>query len=145
METLKEKISKDHLEAFKSRDIVKKNLLGVVKAEITTQEKNTNVENLSNEDVNKILKKFVKNLVETISQSQSEEAKTELTILEAYLPKQMSEEEIRTEVSNVISEVAAATPSDMGKVMTGFNAKFAGKADNKTVSVIVRELLSAKV
>lgn len=145
METLKEKISKDYLEAFKSRDIVKKNLLGVVKAEITTQEKNISIENLTNEDVSKILKKFVKNLVETISQSDNEEAKIELTILESYLPKQMSEEEIRTEVEIAINEVAAKLPSDMGKVMTQFNQKFSGKADNKIVSVIVRELLTAKV
>jgi len=144
VETLKEKISKDYLEAFKSRDIVKKNLLSVVKSDITKEEKNTTVENLSDEEVFKILKKISKNLVETISQSNSEEAKVELAVIESYLPKQMSEEEIRAEVAVVIIETGAVSFSDVGKVMGGFNTKFAGKADNKTVSTIVRELLTKK-
>lgn len=145
METLKEKIVKEYLEAFKSRDAVKKNLLGVVKAEITTQEKNTTVENLSDEDVSKILKKISKGLNETISKADREEAKNEaiaeLTVIDSYLPKQMSEVEIRAEVASVIVEISASGASDMGKVMTGFNSKFSGKADNKLVSTIVRELL----
>lgn len=143
LETLKEKISKDFLEAFKARDTVKKNLLSVVKADITMQEKNTTVENLTDEEVSKILKKVAKNLVETISQSNSEEAKTELSVIESYLPKQMSEEEIRTEVEIIIIETKAII-SDMGKVMTAFNGKFTGKADNKVVSTIVREILANK-
>lgn len=142
METLKQRISKDYMEAFKSGEKVKKNLLGVVKSEITTLEKNINEENLPDAEVTKILTKTVKNLKETISQSDNEESRLELTIIESYLPTQMSESEIRTAVELVISETGAASPSEMGKVMGGFNAKFAGKADGKLVSTIVKELLT---
>ena len=142
METLKQRISTDYVAAFKSGNKIKKNLLGVVKGEITTVEKNTNV---SDADVIKILTKMSKNLKETISASGSEETKLELESVEIYLPKQMSEEEIKTEVQTVISEIGATSPGDMGKVMSGFNVKFAGKADGKTVSNIVKQLLATKI
>lgn len=142
METLKQKISADYVAAFKSGDKVKKNLLGVVKGEITTIEKNTNSENLSDVEVAKILTKIAKNIKETISASDSEEAKLELSVVEFYLPKQMSESEIQTAVNELISELGVKSPSEMGKVMGGFTAKYAGKADGKTVSNIVKESLA---
>ena len=145
METLKQKIAADFVSAFKSGDKVKKNLLGVVKGEITTIEKNTNIENLADAEVSKILTKIAKNLKETIVASNSEEAKSELVVIEEYLPKQMSESEIRTAVEQVILETGFKTPAEMGKVMGGFNVKFAGKADGKLVSTIVKELLAAQV
>jgi len=141
METLKEKISREYVEAFKAREIVKKNLLGVIKAEITTQEKNSSVADLTDENVLKIVKKIAKNLQETISQADNDESRQELAVVEAYLPQQMSEAEVEIEVGKIISEIGASSPSDMGKVMGGFNSKYAGKADNKTVSVIVKKLL----
>lgn len=144
METLKKRISNDYMEAFRNKEGLKKNLLGVVKAEITTQEKNINVSDLSDEDVMKILSKVAKNLKETIDKSGSEEAKNELTIVEAYLPKQMSEDEIRSAVSIVITELGATSPSDMGKVMGAFKTKYSGSADNKIVSSVVKELLTVK-
>lgn len=147
METLKEKISKDYLEAFKAGQKLKKNLLGVVKSEITTQEKlpsNVNNESLPDIEVIKILKKIVKNLHETLSQTNSIEAGEELLILEEYLPKQMNEMEIREEVSKIILELNVHAPGDMGKVMGGFSKKFSGKADNKLVSIVVKELLTGQ-
>jgi len=145
MENLKERISREYLEAFKSRDNVKKNLLGVVKSEITTQEKNTVVESLSDADVSKILNKIAKNLKETITQSNSEEAKTELAIIENYLPKQMSESEIRDALKDILNEFGetSSTPAfQIGKLMGAFNSKHAGKADNKVVSNVIKELLT---
>ena len=141
METLKERISREYVDAFKARNTIKKNLLGVIKAEITTQEKNSNVVDLSDENVFKIIKKVSKNISETLSQADNAESREELAIVEEFLPKQMSETEVETEVAKVISEIGASSPSDMGKVMNGFNAKFAGKADNKTVSIIVKKSL----
>jgi uncharacterized protein len=145
VDTLKQKISADFLQAFKSGDKVKKNLLGVVKGEITTVEKNTNSGDLSDAEVTKILNKIAKNLKETIAQANSEEAKAELSVIEAYLPKQMTEAEIRVAVEQIIAETGASSPGEMGKVMGGFNAKYAGQADGKIVSVIVKELLLTKV
>lgn len=144
METLKQRIAADYVSAFKSGEKVKKNLLGVVKGEITTIEKNTNVEQLSDVDVTKILNKVAKNIKETIAASDNEESRLELSVIELYLPKQMSESEIRAEVAQIIVEIGALSPGDMGKVMSGFSTKFSGKADGKLVSIIVKELLTVK-
>ena len=100
--TLKEKISKDYIEAFKAKNTVAKNLLSVIKGEIQTLEKNTGVESLSDEDVTKILNKSVKSLKETISSltdvDKLAEVQSELNIVETYLPKQLSVEEIQSNV-----------------------------------------------
>jgi uncharacterized protein YqeY len=75
--TLKEKISKDYMIAFKEKNAVSKNLLSVIKGEIQTVEKNKSVENLSDEDVMKILTKTAKSLKETISLTNDEKSKLE--------------------------------------------------------------------
>jgi uncharacterized protein YqeY len=62
-------------------------------------------------------------------------------IIEKYLPQQMSEEEIRLALQDIIKEVGATSAKDMGKVMGNAQKTFAGKADNKIVSQIVKELL----
>ena len=66
----------------------------------------------------------------------------ELSVIEKYLPEQMSEEEIREQVSQVISELGASGMQDMGRVMGVATKKLAGKADGKTISAIVKEILS---
>ncbi|MGZ8537184.1 MAG: GatB/YqeY domain-containing protein [Flavisolibacter sp.] len=66
----------------------------------------------------------------------------EMAIIEKFLPKQMSEEELRTELKQIITETGASTPADMGKVMGTATKKFAGKADGKTISALVKVLLS---
>ena len=68
--------------------------------------------------------------------------KSELEVIEHFLPKQLSEEEIEAEVKVVIEEIAATKPQDMGKVI-GISAKrMAGKADGKVIATIVKKLLS---
>jgi uncharacterized protein len=62
-------------------------------------------------------------------------------IIEKYLPQQMSEDEIRLALKNIITEVGATSAKDMGKVMGTAQKTFAGKADNKIVSQLVKELL----
>ena len=66
----------------------------------------------------------------------------EMAIIEKFLPKQMSEDELRTELKQIITETGASSPADMGKVMGVATKKFAGKADGKTISAMVKELLS---
>jgi uncharacterized protein len=67
----------------------------------------------------------------------------EISVLESYLPKQMSEDEIKTLVSEAITEAGAKGPGDMGKVMKILLPKVKGKAPNDQVSRIVREVLSS--
>ena len=71
----------------------------------------------------------------------AEKEKEEMGVIERFLPKQMSQEEIRQQIEQIIKE-SNATPADMGKVIGAANKQFAGKADGKTISTIVKELLS---
>ena len=66
----------------------------------------------------------------------------ELAVIEKYLPKQLSEEEVAAKLKEIIAEVGAKGPGDMGKVMGAATKAFAGTADNKVVSALVKSLLS---
>lgn len=68
--------------------------------------------------------------------------KAELEVIESFLPKQLSEEEIETEVKKVIEKVGAQGPQDMGKVMGMATKDLAGKADGKVISMLAKKLLS---
>lgn len=67
--------------------------------------------------------------------------KQELGVIEEFLPKQMSEDEIRSELEKIVNELGASSMKEMGKVMGVASKKMAGKADNKKVSEIIKSLL----
>lgn len=113
---LKAKISADYLAAFKGGDHVRKSLLSVVKGEIQTREKNAGVQDLGDEEVTKILQKLQKSLKETISLSDDQKSKDELTIIEEYLPKEMTREEVEAK----IREIVAGGGANIGLVMKAF-------------------------
>ena len=71
----------------------------------------------------------------------AEKEKEEMLVIEKFLPKQMSESEIKEAVAKIITETGAATTADMGKVMGVASKQLAGKADGKTICAIVKELL----
>jgi uncharacterized protein len=138
---IKEQINKDYMVAFKSKDTIAKNLLSVIKGEIQTIEKNVGVDNLSDEDVLKILTKTAKSLKETINSvsndSESEilsKSTAELMIVESYLPKQMSREEITQKVT----EIVKSGVTNIGVIMKEF-AKL--PADKKIVSEVIKEIV----
>ena len=114
--TLKERISEDYMTAFNAKDNVAKNLLSVIKGEIQTAEKSTGIENMPDEDVIKILNKTVKSLKETLHASDSEDTKLELSIIEGYLPTQMSREEI----FNKVNTLKVAGTTNIGEIMKEF-------------------------
>jgi uncharacterized protein YqeY len=66
----------------------------------------------------------------------------EIEIIEKFLPKQMDAEELKTIIAGIITETGASSPADMGKVMGVASKQLAGKADGKTISAVVKELLS---
>lgn len=66
----------------------------------------------------------------------------EMAVIEKFLPKQLGEAEIKEIVKQIITETGASTPADMGKVMGAASKQLAGKADGKTISAIVKELLA---
>jgi uncharacterized protein YqeY len=104
---------------------------------------------LKEEDETRLLQKLVKQRKDSLEifeqQNRADLAqkeKEEIEVIEKFLPKQLSAEELRLELSAIISEVGASSPADMGKVMGVATKKFAGKADGKTISALVKELLS---
>lgn len=130
---LKNQISSDYINAFKSKDAIGKSILSVVKGEIQTQEKNLNVPDLSDDDVSKILTKIVKSLNETISKSDDMESKLQLEVISKYMPKQMSEKDIQDKLNTLLQ----TGPISIGDVMKAF-AK--DPVDKKLVSQIYQSL-----
>ena len=130
---LKEKINADYMSAFRAKNTVAKNLLSVIKGEIQTIEKNTGVENLSDEEVTKILAKTRKSLEETRSKLPSDQTTEELFIVESYLPKQMNESEIAVKIQELVDGGA----SNIAEIMRAFASL---PADRKLVSSVYHSL-----
>ena len=107
-------------------------------------------ETLADEEPLKILKTAAKQLKESIDQYQkggrddlAEKEAFELTLLEKYLPEQLSEEQIKQTVKNIVKNTGSGSMQDMGKVMGATMQKLAGSADGKLVQKIVQEELSS--
>jgi uncharacterized protein YqeY len=124
-------------------------LRAIKSALIIAKTSGANAANIEEEEI-KMLQKLVKQRKESaeiyISQNRPELAQKELdeiAVIERYLPKQMSEDDVRTIVKQIIESTGAKSPSDMGKVMGAASKQLAGKADNKIVSTLVKELLGS--
>jgi uncharacterized protein len=145
--TLEEKINQDLKTAMLAKDEATVRSLRAVKSAILLA-KTSGAEGVSPEEEIKMLQKLVKQRKESVDiylqQNRADLAKTEqeeIAVIEKYLPKQMSEDEIRSELQKIIDQVGAKNPSEMGKVMGAASKHFAGKADNKVVSQLVKQLL----
>jgi uncharacterized protein YqeY len=104
---------------------------------------------LKEDDEIKLLQKLVKQRKDSLEIFQqqkrtdlAQKEQEEIEVIEKFLPKQLSADEIKVELSAIISEVGASSPADMGKVMGAATKKLAGKADGKTISALVKELLN---
>jgi len=104
---------------------------------------------LKEEDESKLLQKLVKQRRDSfeIFKNQNREdlaqkEQEEINIIEKFLPKQMTSEELKSQLSEIIAQVGAFSPADMGKVMAVATKQFAGKAEGKAISAAVKELLS---
>lgn len=144
---LEEKINADIKAAMLAKESAKLEALRAVKSAILLLK--TSPEGYTDETELKALQKMVKQRKETADvyngQGRADLAEVELAqaaIIEVYLPKQMSEAEIKSEVEKIVASVGASSPADMGKVMGAATKALAGKADGKVVSTIVKELLS---
>ena len=72
----------------------------------------------------------------------AQKEKEEIEVIEKFLPKQLSADELKPIISKIIADTGASSPADMGKVMGAATRQLAGKADGKTISALVKELLS---
>lgn len=148
--TLEQQIQEDIKAAMKAKDSVAMNAVRAVKGEILlfkTAEGGSR--EVTDEDVLKMIRKLVKQRRESAEQyvaaGRKELADNELaeaSVIEKYLPKQLSEAEVEAKVKEIIAALGATSLKEMGKVMGAANAALAGQADGKTISGIVRKLLS---
>jgi len=146
---LSEKIASDFKNALKSGDKDKVSILRMIKAAIKNREIDKGGP-LDDDEISGILRTFVKRANESIEQFSkagrtdiAEKEKSELAIIQDYLPKQLGEDEIKAIVKDAIAETGAAGAKDMGKVMKAVMAKTKGQADGKLVNNLVKELLGA--
>ncbi len=143
---IEERINADIKTAMLAKDSKKLEALRAIKSVILLLK--TSAEGLTDDSVNKSLQKEVKKRKETAeiykTQNRPDLEEVELFqagVMEAYLPKQLSEDEIKSELAGLIASVGATGPGDLGKVMGAASKHFAGKADNKIVSSLVKQLL----
>ena len=147
---LEEKIMTDLKAAMLAKDEKSLRSLRAIKAAIInakTAEGAGGV--LKEEDEIKLLQKLVKQRKDSLEifekQDRSDLAqkeKEEIEVIEKFLPKQMSAEELREVIAGIIKETGASSAADMGKVMGAANKQLAGKADGKTIASVVKELLA---
>jgi uncharacterized protein len=144
---IEEKVNADIKTAMLARDSKKLEALRAIKSTVLLLK--TSPEGLTEDSANKALMKEVKKrkdsaeIYKTQNRPDLEEIEMfQASVLEAYLPKQMDEADIRAELVKIIASVSASGAADMGKVMGVASKSFAGKADNKIVSALVKELLS---
>lgn len=145
--TFEEQINGDIKTAMLAKDSKKLEVLRAIKNVVIILK--TSPEGISDDAILKSIQKEVKKRKESaeifIQQNRIDLADVELYqagIMETYLPQQMNENEIRVHLQKIISETGASSPADMGKVMGAATKVFAGKADNKIVSQLVKELLT---
>ncbi len=149
--TLFDQISNDIKAAMLAKDAVRRDTLrGVKKEFLEAKTAKGGAGELPDEEAMKIIVKMVKKGKDAAeifhTQGREDLASEELAqvaVMEVYLPKQMSDEELTAGVQAIITEVGAAGPQDMGKVMGVASKKFAGLAEGRAISAKVKELLAA--
>lgn len=145
-----DKISADIKAAMLAREKVRLETLRGIKKEFLEAKTAKGADGqLTDEQATKILAKMAKQRRETAAiyaeQNRPELAENELaeaTVIEEYLPKQLSDEELTAELRRIISETGATSQKEMGKVMGVASKALAGRADGKVISAKVRELLA---
>jgi len=133
---LKEVIDRSIKSAMLSKDNKTRDVLRVIKAEISREE--AGLKEYKDEDVIRVIKKAIKNL-EVMN---TDDAREEIKILEQFIPAQLTDIQIESFLQTLVRETGALTLKDMGKTISAFNAKFPGQADGKIVSEIVKRLLT---
>ena len=150
MNTLEQKLQSDLTNAIKSRDTTRMNTIkGIKTAIMETKTAKNGKKDLEDSDIVKIIQKLAKTRKETGELYKSNNRQDladiefgELNVLETYLPKMLSEDEIRTIVDKTISELGVTDMKGMGRVMGTINKSYAGQVDGSMVSRIVKERLS---
>lgn len=146
---LEQQIMAQMKDAMKSKDEAGLRGLRAIKAAILIAKTSGAAAELTADDEMKLLQKLVKQRKDSLEifqqQNRTDLAKKEeeeIAIIEKFLPKQIGADELKTIIASIITEVGAVSAADMGKVMGVASKQLAGKADGKTISAVVKELLS---
>ena len=147
--SLTDQINNDLKTAMKAKDTTTLTALRAIKSQLLLAATESGGGESSEEAGIKMLQKQVKQRKESAdlykSQGREDLAEAELAeaaIIEKHLPKQLSEDELKPILQAIIDRVGAKEPKDMGKVMGAASKELGGKADGKTISSVVKELLS---
>jgi uncharacterized protein YqeY len=148
--SLKERIVSDLTSAMKAKEVARLSALRMVKASVMNREIEKGGE-LSDEELTKTLQSLVKQRRDSIEQYEkagrqelADKERAEIEVIEAYLPRAATREEIEQAVKDAISETGASSMRDMGAVMKAAQLRLAGhSADGRTVSEIVKAKLSS--
>ena len=148
--SIREQLDADLLEAVRNKDGLKRSALRLIKASVQSEEKSRGKE-LGDDDVVQVLTREAKRRKESITAFRDgnrpdlvDKEEAELALIAKYLPKQLSEDEVREIARAVIEEVGVSGPGERGKVMGKLMPQVKGKADGKMVNQIVGELLAGK-
>jgi uncharacterized protein YqeY len=146
--TLQERLSQDMKSAMLAKDADRLSTLRLLKSVIGYVQIERKTENLSDADFVGVVQKEVKKRRDAIEQYEkggrpelAAKEKNEITVLETFLPKELSPEELEQLVKVTIQEVGATSKKEMGPVIKAVQAKAAGRADGKTISGLVGKLL----
>lgn len=146
--SLTDRINSGIKDAMKAKDEARKRTLRAVKAQLLLLKTSGSGDEITEDQEIKLLQKMVKERQDsyTIYTEQGRDdlatpEKEEMDIIKEFLPKQMSEEELTAALKAIVEQVGASSMRDMGKVMGVASKEFAGKADGKMISTIVKSLL----
>ena len=149
---LRERFTADMKEAMKAGDKGKLGAIRLIQAALKDKDieaRGNGKEPLSDEEILALLQKMVKQRKDSLEIFQqqnradlAQKEAEEIAVIEKFLPRQLSETELKDALSKIIAETGASSPADMGKVMGVATKQLAGKADGKAISAAVKELLS---
>ena len=144
---LKEKLMEDLKEAMRSKNEIKKNTVQMVRAAILQIEKDKGIQ-VEDDRILEIIAKEVKSKRDALKdfekaerQDLIDQTNQEIEVLQQYLPKQLSKEEIKVELEKIITAIGATTMKDMGAIMKEAKAKMGASADGKTINEVAKEIM----
>ncbi|RDI44012.1 GatB/YqeY domain-containing protein [Falsibacillus pallidus] len=147
--SLLERLNGDMKQAMKNKEKEKLSVIRMLKAALQNEAIKLGKQELTEDEELTVLSREVKQRKDSLLEFENagredlaEKVRTEITFVEIYMPKQLSEEEVAQIVKHTISEVNASSKADMGKVMSALMPKVKGKADGSLVSKLVQQLLS---
>ena len=148
--SLTERINNDIKEAMKAREKDRLAALRDIKSKLLLEATSGSGEEISEAVENKIILKLYKQRIDTYNvyvdqgrQDLADEEMVQAKIIEEYMPKMMSEEDVKAEITKIIQNVGATGPQDMGKVMGAASKQLAGKAEGKAIADAVKAALSS--